>query len=209
MNQIKKSLIHLARSGTQEVVEAELWDDISDSHLDQWRSTWVPMIERTVDRLSKAGVAAEKWPQDLHWKWDKKTDWSRSLLSLQRFAITCGGALQGLMLVNLTKLTARLPSQRGKDLAYVEYVSTAPWNRPEIAGVQQFHGIGTNMVRAVIELSRNEGFRGRIGLHALRQSATFYRDKCGMSELGVDPDYYNLTYFEMTESQAADFCREP
>jgi hypothetical protein len=205
---MEKSVIYLHRSGTHEEVDAELWDDISELHLDQWRSTWFPMIDRAISRLRGAAVPRDKWPQDWHWEWDKKTDWSRSLLTLQRFSITCGGALQGLMLVNLTKLTARLPSQKGKDLAYIEFVSTAPWNRPDIAGVQQFHGVGINMVRAAVELSRNEGFRGRIGLHALSQSSSFYKKACGMSELGPDSDYYNLSYFEMTTAQASAFCGE-
>lgn len=203
---MEKSCIYIQRSCTREEVEAELWDDISDLHLDMWRSTWFPMIAQARSRLQGAGVAKQSWPEDLHWDWDKKTDWSRGLLTLQRFAITCGGALQGLMLVNLTKLTARLPSQRGKDLAYVDFVSTAPWNRPDIAGIQQFHGVGINMMRAAIELSRNEGFHGRIGLHALSQATTFYKDICGMSELGPDKDYQNLTYFEMTRVQADVFC---
>lgn len=203
---MEKSDIYLQRSGTREDVDAELWDDISDLHLDLWRSTWVPMIDNAVRRLRSAAVPLHKWPQDLHWDWGKKTDWSRSLLTLQRFAITCGGALQGLMLVNLTKLTARLPSQKGKDLAYVEFVSTAPWNRPEISGVQQFHGIGINMVRAAVELSRNEGFHGRIGLHSLSQAASFYADTCGMSALGADRHYDDLDYFEMTSAQADAFC---
>lgn len=203
---MEKSDIYLQRSITREDVDAELWDDISDAHLDLWRSTWVPMIEQTRRRLQSAAVPRHKWPQDLHWNWGEKTDWSRPLLTLQRFAITCGGALQGLMLVNLTKLTSRLPSQKGKDLAYIEFVSTAPWNRPEISGVQQFQGIGISMVRAAIELSRNEGFHGRIGLHSLNQSAKFYSDTCGMSALGPDPHYDNLDYFEMTPAQADTFC---
>jgi hypothetical protein len=114
--------------------------------------------------------------------------------------------LQGLMLVNLTKLTCRLPSQKGKDLAYVEYVSTAPWNRPEISGVQQFHGIGINMIRAAIEVSRNEGFHGRLGLHSLSQAGDFYRLTCGMTSLGTDDHYEGLDYFEMTSAQADAFC---
>lgn len=203
---MEQSLIYLRRSGTTEDVAAELWDDISDLHLDQWKSTWVPMRERAEARLRASGVPKERWPQDFHWEWDKKTDWSRNLLTLQRFAITCGGALQGLMMLNLTKLTARLPSQKGKDLAYVEFLATAPWNRPDIAGVQQFTGVGRNMMRAAIEVSRNEGFHGRVGLHALSQADTFYKDACGMSNLGSDADYYGLSYFEMTAAQADKFC---
>ena len=87
---MEKSDIYLQRSGTREDVDAELWDDISDPHLDLWRSTWVPMLDHTVRRLQSAAVPRENWPQDLHWDWGKKTDWSRSLLTLQRFAITCG-----------------------------------------------------------------------------------------------------------------------
>jgi hypothetical protein len=203
---MEKSAIYVQRSGTRDDVDAELWDDISDLHLDLWRSTWVPMMDNAARRLRSAAVPLHKWPQDLHWDWGNKTDWSRPLLTLQRIAITCGGALQGLMLVNLTKLTARLPSQKGKDLAYIEFVSTAPWNRPEISGVQQFHGIGINMVRAAVELSRNEGFHGRIGLHSLSQAASFYGKTCGMSALGQDRHYDDLDYFEMTPAQADAFC---
>lgn len=203
---MEQSLIYLQRPDTREAVEAQLFDDISDEHLEQWRTTWTPMIESTKERLKRAKVPPEKWPQDLHWDWDKKTDWSRGFLSLQRFTITCGGALQGLMLVNLTKLTARIESQRGKDLAYIDYLSTAPWNRPEIAGLQQFQGVGRMMVRTAVQVSLDEGFRGRIGLHALGQAAGFYRTACRMTDLGQDSDYYNLTYFEMTEAQAKTFC---
>lgn len=203
---MEQSLIYLQRSGTREAVEAELYDDITDEHREQWRTTWMPMIESTVERLKKAGVPRDKWPQDLHWDWDKKTNWSRGFLSLQRFAITCGGALQGLMLVNLTKLTARIESQWGKDLAYIGYLSTAPWNRPEIAGVQQFQGVGRVMVRRAVQVSRDEGFRGRVGLHALGQAASFYRTVCGMTDLGPDSTYLGLPYFEMTEAQAKAFC---
>ena len=72
--------------------------------------------------------------------------------------------------------------------------------------MQQFHGIGINMVRAAVELSRNEGFHGRIGLHSLSQAASFYANTCGMSPLGSDRHYDDLDYFEMTPAQADAFC---
>lgn len=203
---MENSVVHLERRQTGEAVEAELWDDISDEHLRLWSATWLPLVEEAVRRLTKDGVPRSKWPQDLHWDWSKKTDWSRTLLSLQRFAVTCNGDLQGLMMLNLTKLTARLPSQRGKDLAYVEFVATAPWNRPELTANPTFRGIGLIMVRAAIEVSIAEGFRGRVGLHSLPQSIRFYGEKCGMTNLGADAACYNLAYFEMTENQAAAFC---
>ncbi len=120
--------------------------------------------------------------------------------------LTCEEDLQGLMLVNLTKLTGRLDSQKGKDLAYLEYVSTAPWNRIDLTDKPIFRGVGLIMVRTAVELSHAEGFRRRIGLHSLPQAAHFYRTVCGMADLGLDTAYHNLRYFEMTEAQAAKFC---
>jgi hypothetical protein len=145
-------------------------------------------------------------PQDLHWKWDEKTEWSRSRLAFQRFSLVCEGALQGLMLVSLTKF-ARMQIQFGKHLAYVEFISTAPWNRPQLVAEPIFRGVGHTLVRTAIEVSKAESFHGRIGLHSLPQANRFYRDVCGMTEVGPDPKYDGLVYFEMTESQAAAFCR--
>ncbi len=202
---MEPSLVYLRRPDTRETVPAELWDGITDHHLELWQTTWMPLIDRFKARLQAAKLPRDQWPQDLHWEWDKKLDVTRHLLAMRHFAITCGGALQGMMMLNLTKY-GRLKEQFGKDLAYVEYLNTAPWNRPEISGTQQFSGVGTTMIATAIEASREEGFKGRVGLHSLAQSAKFYRDHCGMSELGRDPDYYGLTYFEMTTSQADQFA---
>ena len=136
-------------------MKAELWDDITDEHVQLWRTSWLPPIEQAVQLLKENNVPKEKWPQDLHWKWDQKTDWSRGYISLHRFALTCEEDLQGLMLVNLTKLTGRLDSQKGKDLAYLEFVSTAPWNRLDLTDKPIFRGVGLIMVRSAVELSRS------------------------------------------------------
>jgi len=61
------------------------------------------------------------------------------------------------------------------------------------------------MVRVAVELSRAEGFRGRIGLHSLRQATKFYETVCGMTGLGPDGSYHDLPYFEMSEEQAQAF----
>ena len=48
----------------------------------------------------------------------------------------------------------------------------------------------------VVERSIDEGFRGRVGLHALPQAEAFYQDKCGMTPLGKDASKQDLMYFE-------------
>ena len=47
-----------------------------------------------------------------------------------------------------------------------------------------------------IERSIDEGFRGRIGLHALPKAEVFYQDNCGMTPLGKDASRQDLMYFE-------------
>ena len=52
--------------------------------------------------------------------------------------------------------------------------------------------------------SVDEGFHGRVGLHSLPQAEEFYEQKCGMTRIGVDPDYESLSYFELTQERAAE-----
>ena len=203
---MEKSVVHLERRKTGEAVAGELCDDITDEHLELWRTTWLPHVDEVVARLKQQRVPIDKWPQDLHWKWDEKTAWSRGRLAFQRYSLVCDGALQGLLLLSVTKF-ARLQSQFGKHLAYIEFVATAPWNRPDISAEPVFRGVGQALVRTAIEVSRSESFHGRIGLHSLPQSCRFYREVCEMTELGADPKYNGLVYFEMTEAQAAAYCR--
>jgi len=205
---VEKSPVYLL-GPARTAVEAELWDDISPEHVALWAKDWKSEIDALRSRLTQNKVPRDKWPQDLQWDWSEKADATRATLANQRFALTCEDRLQGLMLVNLVKATARLPEQYGKHLVYVDFVSTAPWNRPDFVNQTQFVGVGSVFIRVAVELSRTEGFRGRIGLHALPQAEKFYRKTCGMTDLGPDTGYYGLTYFEMTETQATTFTTEP
>ena len=130
----------------------------------------------------------------------------RPYLGYHTFAIVCRGELQGLMLASDVQ-SARLESQFGKSLVYVTYVATAPWNRVEMHKPPRYIGVGSVFIAAAIQLSLECHFRGRIGLHALKQSENFYR-KCGLSELGPDSAHDGLLYFEMTVEQAKTFRRE-
>jgi len=69
----------------------------------------------------------------------------------------------------------------------------------------RYCGVGSIFIRTAIEVSRLEGFKGRIGLHSLPQSESFYGNKCGMTDLGKDSNYQDLRYFEMTPEQALSF----
>jgi hypothetical protein len=43
-----------------------------------------------------------------------------------------------------------------------------------------------------------------VGLHSLPQAERFYTDRCRMTRLGHDSEYFGLTYFELTPAGAAD-----
>ena len=184
-------------------MEAELIESIDESHLRGVESEWMPVLLKRVMTLIGQGRPRSDWPQSSHWDWRAKMDRIRGLLAFRTFALMCEGQLQGLMQIN-TAHVCRLPGQAGKHLAYVDYVESAPWNRAEIANAPRFGGVGSIMIRTAIEVSREEGFQGRIGLHSLPRSEPFY-SRCGMTDLGIDGNYENLRYFEMTPEQATAF----
>jgi hypothetical protein len=198
--------VYLERVADENLVEAELLDEITDHHLNLWQTTWKPAMVDAVARLERAGVPKSYWPQDMLWDWSRKTAYARSYIGMRSFCIVCNGYLQGMMQVDCTR-EARLAGQAGKPIVYVDFLSTAPWNRKELIQPHKFRGVGRVLILAAIQLSADEEFQGRIGLHSLPQADAFYADKCGMTPLGRDARYENLTYFEMTSSQAKDFMQ--
>lgn len=190
--------------------DAELWHAITEQQLADWEAEWMPELFRALTKLRRANVPMQQWPQSRHWDWRSKTVEIEGLLSHQGFAVMCGGVTQGLMIVDTTTMRARVASQKGLPLVYVEYVENAPWNRPELLNpVPRYKGIGSILIRAAIELSKEEEFKGRVGLHSLPQAHAFYANTCGMTDLGVDPDPKNpLRYFEFEPQQAEAFIKK-
>lgn len=199
------SIVPIVVRATGEAVDAELRSPIERSNLDDWEKKWLPIIESTAKRLLATKVPLVSWPQDIHWNWRKKMQKLQEiggLLSNASFCIEYAGVTQGLMVANVSSNRARIAEQAGQHLVYVEYLQSAPWNRPEHHNDPHFRGIGSTLIIAAISLSRLEGFKGRIGLHSLPQADHFYSQMCGMTNLGPDATNYNLTYFEMTSDQA-------
>ena len=201
------STIYLVEGATGLEVEAELRDTIEQAQLDDWEQQWQPAVLDVLRELIKRGVPQRNWPQSYHWDWARKTAEVQGLLAFRGFSVVAQRVTQGLARVDLNK-SAREPSEAGKPLVYLDYVEVAPWNRPELGATPRLRGVGTALVSAAVALSMEEGFRGRIGLHALPQSDGFYRDRCRMTDLGTDAAQQNLRYFEMTAAQASSVLEE-
>ena len=178
------SRVYLEDRQSKQLVEASLYDCIQPNHLVDFERLWKPY----------PCVTSE---QHGHWDWRKKMTAFEGQLSYMSFAIECLGETQGLMIVNTIK-RCRLPQQANKHLVYVDYVEAAPWNRKSVGSSARYKGVGSILVAAAIQVSMDEGNKGRIGLHSLPQAETFYRNVCGMTDLGLDTLYhpqFSLRYF--------------
>ena len=169
--------------------DAELWDAITEQQLADWEGEWLPELFKSVQKMKRAGVERELWPQSRHWDWRSKTASLQGMLARQGFSVVCDGVTQGMMIVDTTTKRCRQ-----------ELLNDSP----------KYRGIGSVLIRTVIELSKKEEFKGRIGLHSLPQSNSFYANSCGMTDLGADPNpvYAPMRYFEMTEGQAEAFIEK-
>ena len=184
---------------------AELWHAITEEQLADWEGEWVPELFRAMQRLRRAGVVRIHWPQSRHWDWRRKVAMLQGKLANPGFSIVCGGLTQGMMFVDTVKYRGQIDGQRGQHLVYVDFVENAPWNRTELFDRPRYRGVGSILIAAAVTLSKELEFQGRIGLHSLPQANGFYANTCGMTDLGTDPDYDGLRYFEMTPDQAEAF----
>ncbi|WP_370154132.1 hypothetical protein [Ferrovibrio sp.] len=196
---------------------AELHSPIGESNVRDYSDHWRPAFEERVRHLRTQGALASGMSeeglqavlgnndlQDAHWQWAHKVKERASTLEWKSFAVEAGGMTQALMFVRLSGFALE-PTQKNLPLAGIDLLATAPWNRRRLAATPKYKGLGRLLMAAAISLSADEEFKGRIGLHALPQAETFYRDVCGMTDLGIDQT--KMRYFEMTESQAMAFLK--
>lgn len=201
---ISPIFLHDVASGL--AIEAELHGAISDKHLADWEAEWVPELQEAIKRLNKDNVERAGWPESRHWNWARKMKSIEGLLGQQSCAVVCDGLTQGMMIVGVTS-RGRITSQVGQHLVYVDYLEAAPWNRMGLHYDQpRYRGVGSVLVLAAIEQSKLEGFKGRVGLHSLPQANNFY-SRSGFTDLGIDKDYQNLRYFEMTPEKAEEYIQ--
>jgi hypothetical protein len=205
---VTSSPVFLINVATGEPEPAELLDAITEPQLADWEAEWLPELFKALQRLHRAGVERAQWPQSRQWNWRKKVAVLHGMLANPGFSIMCGGITQGMMFTDTTTKRCRIPGQAGKNLVYVSFVENAPWNRKELFNPPRYRGVGTILMRAAIELSKELEFKGRIGLHSLPQANGFYANVCGMTDLGPDAAYEDLRYFEMIPNQAEAFVEK-
>lgn len=186
--------LHDCSSG--QLVEAILYEGISNNNLEDFEKKWRPLLEKA----KKDGKIVE----DSHWKWTAKSKAYDNSLEYRLYAIECTGQTQGMMILKLVGHQSRL--ERGRDLAYVYLISVAPWNRPISSTAPKYKSVGSHLLAQAIGTSVDIGFEGRIGLHSLPGSASYYK-AIGMISGGHDPACESLEYFEMSKQMASTFLK--
>lgn len=195
--------IQIQSRADNEFVDAALLDGMVPQDLLMVESEWLAERSLITQELLRESVDRAKWPQSLHWNWSKKSPLLR-LLESSGFGVVCEKQWQGVMLTKTASCFTRLGPDKGKPLVYIDYLEIAPWNWaiPEIDRDGRFRMVGSMLFwRAVIQ-SDEEGFHGRVGLHALPQAESFYEKGCGMTPLGRDARKHNLLYLELSRQGA-------
>jgi hypothetical protein len=163
----------------------------------------------------RLNIARPEWPQSLHWDWANKAVFLKAyapgaLSPFRLVGLRADGEWQGILLGSSYGHQTRLGAP-GRDLVYVEFVETAPWNW-DLAAINQrkrFGGVGLQLMELAVRWSDDLGYKGRVGLHSLPQANGFYSGPCKMTDLGPDPKSpHQLRYFELDETGARRFLEE-
>lgn len=206
-SQKRKTNVFLLDRTTREYVGAVLLDPVTREEVEAAERAWRPVMQDAVACMEAQHIAHHERPQHGHWDWRKKYDQTQGILAFQMFGIECQNEIQGLMLVQTAGKMCHIPSQKGKPLVYVYFIASAPWNSPLVVAEPRYGQVGRVLIATAIELSKSMEFAGRIGLHSLPQTESWYAKHCGMTDLGPDQNSrtQNLRYFEMTPEQASTF----
>lgn len=182
-------------------VGATLIIGVTLDEIDEANAIWTPHLRAEEARLQVR-------TQHSHWDWSKKARLIQGLTNYAILGIEAQGEMQALMLWDDLCTQAKHPNQLGKDIVYISFLSTAPWNDQDIVDAPRFRGAGSLLVASAIERSIDLDYKGRIGLHSLPDAEGFYRDRCGMIDLGIDDSHERLRYFEFTPDLANQFLQK-
>lgn len=210
--------IELLRASGNAVVLAQIYLGLDERHLRDHELSWRPPMLQAA-RSAKAGCTGANGKvdvakfvaelarlrlEDFHWDWRRLKSIFASRSGCDGLAIECDGHAQGLMIIDTENHATRLPP-KGQTIAYVEFLTSAPWNRGTFIPTVEFGLTGYALVATAISVSRRNSLDGRVGLHSVSGSVSFYANKCGMTSFGPDATKKGLVYLEMSTQQADAF----
>jgi hypothetical protein len=190
-----RGVITLERGDDRTPVPASVVEQLTPEEIADAEDEWFPYLLSALQTRIQQGIPRRDLPEHKHWVWEDKARLYYAQSTYLFLGILCASKLEGLMLINRAR-ACRLPRQKGLPLVYVDYIATAPWNIASLADTPRYRGVGRALIQCATDFSADNGWQGRIGLHSLPQSETFYRDVCGLTDLGVDVNGQGLHYYE-------------
>jgi len=174
--------VYLRHGSTGQEVPAEL-RPLEEGDLADIEAHWRPLLR-------------DSGEENAHWDWRRKEEVLGVRPGYERYVLVCEGQVQGAAVFNVTDYGSREDPTTG--VVYVEFVATAPWNRPRLQDPPSYQGVGTGLLVLAVHRSAELGYQGRIGLVSLPRAESFYEQRIGMTRYGPDPTHQNLVYFELT-----------
>jgi hypothetical protein len=156
--------------------------------LANWRKTWKPLLENSDE-------------DDRSWDWGAKF-MNYHYASDEYYAIECEERTQGLMLLDTDFHRSK---EGGRNLVYVHFLATAPWNRKMLMKTPRFSLVGPLLLRHALVRSEELGYQFRLGLHSLPGSEAWY-ERLRLKDYGPDETCGGLRYFEFTEEGGRAFA---
>ena len=163
---------------TGEIVTAQICP-MEGRHLEDFNLVWKPMLE---------ALNAD----DAFWDWVRKKRLALTDDRYEAYALESEDLTHGLLW--LETQWHRSQWVVGQPLVYVEAVASAPWNRSLLNPQPWLSGVGSALLDFARRRSLDLGYGGRLGLHALPSSESFYETR-NMMNLGYDPER-EMVYFE-------------
>lgn len=200
---MNRSAVKILDCRTKQLVDATLIAGATIRQTQLAQTVWSKALDDYLDKLPR-----EKWPEHGGWNWEIKHKKYGRLSAFEFYGIECDGDMQGLLLLSTLLVSSRITGQTRKQIIYALYLATAPWNLKLLTDEPRYSLVGSVLIAAAIQASRAERCDGRFGLHALKQSEGFYKNVCGMKDLGIDEQHQDkLRYFEMTRKGANKFLK--
>lgn len=163
---------------TGEMISAWLCP-MTEDHLDDFDLLWKLMLQP---------LDAE----DAFWDWARKKRLTLVDERYEAYAIEHDDLTHGLIWLETQWHRSRWAV--GQPLVYVEALASAPWNRRLLNAQPWLKGVGSALLKFARRRSLDLGYGGRLGLHALPGSESFYESR-NMLNLGYDSDC-EMVYFE-------------
>lgn len=170
-----------------------------------WGRFNIELLEfiRQADPVTQIDLLESSQLEDVHWNWFNKHKHCYSEQYVWFFFIV-DSKPQGACLVYYPKQSV----ETEETIFYIEFLAVAPWNRPNHMRRQQFKGIGSLLLKNVIQYAEYElGIVKGFSLHSLPKAEGYY-EKIGMKRYEAH-DKNGMGYFEMPEHQRGKILGAP